>query len=118
MPTRPASPCRQPGCPALVQGGGYCSEHKKQEQHKYDEQRGSAASRGYGAIWRKIRLIKLRESPLCEDCLKENRLTPANEVHHIKALIDGGNHSLDNLMSLCKACHSTRTTKENGGFGN
>ena len=41
--------------------------------------------------------------------MKENRLTPAEEVHHILPLADGGTHDDDNLMALCESCHSKIT---------
>ena len=44
--------------------------------------------------------------PLCEMCLKEGRLTPVEEVHHIVPLSQGGTHRNDNLMSLCQSCHT------------
>jgi 5-methylcytosine-specific restriction protein A len=116
---RPKRPCSYPGCSALVSDGSRCDKHRKQEQSRYNKQRGSAASQGYGSRWRKIRTLKLQRSPLCQDCLEmePRRLTPANEVHHIVALRDGGTHDFSNLMSLCKSCHSKRTDKGNGGFG-
>ncbi|WP_331489193.1 HNH endonuclease [Enterococcus faecium] len=39
-------------------------------------------------------------------CLKEGRLTPVEEVHHIVPLSQGGTHRNDNLMSLCQSCHT------------
>lgn len=43
---------------------------------------------------------------LCEMCLKEGRLTPVQEVHHILPVSKGGTHARDNLMSLCQSCHT------------
>jgi len=45
--------------------------------------------------------------------MKEGRITPAEEVHHVLPLSHGGTHSEDNLMALCKSCHS-RITAEMG----
>jgi 5-methylcytosine-specific restriction endonuclease McrA len=41
-------------------------------------------------------------------CLKVGRVEVANEVHHIKPINEGGAAfpTLDELMSLCKSCHS------------
>ncbi|HHY6394736.1 TPA: HNH endonuclease signature motif containing protein [Enterococcus faecium] len=39
-------------------------------------------------------------------CLKEGRFTSVEIVHHIKELSDGGTHDENNLMSVCKSCHS------------
>lgn len=33
--------------------------------------------------WRKLRLQFLMEHPLCQECLKEDKITSAIEVHHI-----------------------------------
>ena len=30
----------------------------------------------------------------------------AEEVHHKKPLSEGGTHERDNLIALCKSCHS------------
>lgn len=40
-------------------------------------------------------------------------MTPSTEVHHILPLEKGGTHNEDNLMALCKPCHS-RITAEMG----
>ena len=61
--------------------------------------------------WRKLRDTYLRENPLCEECLKHGKVTPAEDVHHIKSPFRGGeinyNMLLDyhNLESVCKDCH-------------
>ena len=62
--------------------------------------------------WQKLRSAKLMADPLCEMCLKENRLTPAEDVHHIISFMDYSGTSrltfafkYDNLMSICKECH-------------
>lgn len=63
--------------------------------------------------WRALREAKLRETPLCEICEKEGRITPATQVHHIHEISLGGsvNDMLDiafdynNLQSLCERCH-------------
>jgi len=67
----------------------------------------------YGSAWRKIRNRYIKVHPLCEECLKAERLTPAQEVHHILPLGHGGTNDDSNLMSLCKPCHS-RITAESG----
>lgn len=35
------------------------------------------------------------------------------EADHIVALEDGGEHSLENLRRLCRACHRSKTAREN-----
>ena len=52
MPTKPKVPCKHPGCAALVPSGQkYCDRHKA----LHPEEVRSAAGRGYGAAWRKVR---------------------------------------------------------------
>ena len=48
MPSRPKTPCRHPGCAALVPyGTKYCEVHKPM----HPEEVRSAESRGYGRAW-------------------------------------------------------------------
>ena len=63
--------------------------------------------------WRKIRIEKLKANPLCEECRRNDKLTLANEVHHITPVESvSGETSMErlmydrkNLMSVCHACH-------------
>ena len=48
--------------------------------------------------WRKVRAIKLRQTPMCERCGE-----PALIVHHKDQ--DETNNETDNLESLCNHCH-------------
>lgn len=116
MPQRSKRPCRYPGCVELVRDGSYCEKHQKQTDAQYDQRRGSAASRGYGARWRKLRKMFLASHPLCGDPFghhaEENRLVPATEVDHIKPKQQGGTDRWENLQALCKPCHSLKTAGE------
>ncbi|MEG1925603.1 MAG: HNH endonuclease signature motif containing protein, partial [Ruthenibacterium sp.] len=51
--------------------------------------------------------------PLCEECKNQGKLTPAEEVHHINPLSNGGDSKTNNLMALCKPCHSRITLEAN-----
>ncbi len=63
--------------------------------------------------WRKVRKEKLTMNPLCERCFKDNKLTPATEVHHIQPIEEAATlnlktalaYNINNLMSLCHQCH-------------
>jgi 5-methylcytosine-specific restriction protein A len=103
MPTSPKSGCRIPGCIKLAAIKGYCPEHRKMVSAKWDMHRGKAVDRGYDFRWEKIRKMKLHNSPYCEQCLKSDRATKAELVHHI----DNNSHhnEIENLMSLCFHCH-------------
>ena len=65
--------------------------------------------------WQRCREnIMKRDAYLCVDCFKKNKLTPAEEVHHITELTaDNINNPAitlnpDNLVSLCRECHKAR----------
>ena len=85
------------------------------------EARGSAHSRGYGRKWQTARLGYLQKHPLCVHCLARGHVTAATDVDHIKP--HGGDPVLfwdaeNNWQALCHPCHSLKTAREDGGFGN
>lgn len=118
MPMKPMTPCSHPGCPELS-AGRYCDKHQKQVTKEYDLRRGSATQRGYDGLWRKARWRYLAEHPLCVECKKAGKLTPANTIDHIKP--HKGDKALfwdeSNWQSLCHRCHSVKTAKEDGRWG-
>ena len=65
VPRRSPRPCAKPGCPNLAwPPERYCKEHKREVQRQMDAERGSAAARGYGHRWRRLRAMVLAEHPL------------------------------------------------------
>lgn len=72
--------------------------------------RPSSSAQGYGRTWRRLRLMVLREQPVCADCQRE----PATEVDHLLAKRKGGTDDMANLVGLCKSCHSRKTCREDG----
>ena len=55
-----------------------------------------------GRAWAAIRLAILeRDAWRCQCCGKAGRM----EVHHVKAVSDGGSNDLANLETLCVGCH-------------
>ena len=111
MPHRPNTPCRHPGCPALVPyGKKYCDAHKPLHP---EEVRG-ASGRGYGRAWQKARKRYLELHPLCVECLKAGRYVKATDVDHI--VPHRGNMELfwdqSNWRALCHRCHSVKTGRE------
>lgn len=119
---RPQRPCATFGCRGLVAGQErYCQAcQAKPRRRSYDDQRPSAAARGYGRPWQVYRRWYLREHPLCLQCQAAGRLAPATDVDHIVA-IDGPDDPRfwepTNHQALCHECHSRKTTREDGGFG-
>lgn len=106
-------PCAHPGCRELVKQGR-CTAHTKQRYQQQDERRGSAAQRGYDSTWRRLRIAYLSRNPLCANCKQRGRIVPAAEVHHIRPIAEAPELRLntDNLMALCKPCHSTITLRD------
>jgi 5-methylcytosine-specific restriction protein A len=112
MPRRPLKPCKHPQCPNLTDGY-FCEEHKnmeyKPEQSKHKKLYNSSR-------WQDLRRYVLNKQPLCVECLKNNRITPATVVDHIKP--HKGNkdlfYDINNLQSMCKSCHDRKTAKEDG----
>lgn len=66
------------------------------------------------ARWKRLRLVKLRNNPLCEVCEKKGITKMADDVHHIQSFMSVDDpearkalaFDYDNLMSLCDECHS------------
>lgn len=61
----------------------------------------------------------MANNPLCEDCLENNIITPAVEIHHIISFMSGATHTAklkfaydyNNLISLCAKCHDKKHYK-------
>lgn len=117
MPRKPKKPCAFQGCPQLTHGR-FCETHQKKENNIYEKyQRNPETRKKYGSQWRKIREIHVRTHPFCQECMKQDKFTRVEEVHHILPLSKGGTHSPENLMSLCKSCHSMVSAKEGDRWG-
>ena len=113
--------CAYPGCCELTQER-YCQQHKKDQVRKYDKQRGSSASRGYGYKWRQASkgYLSKEKHALCVLCLKEGSVVKATEVDHIIPHRNDMKLFWDknNWQGLCKKHHSIKTAKEDGGYRN
>lgn len=117
MPYKPNTPCRYPGCPKLT-AERYCTEHQKVVTDHYNHyERDPASRKRYGRAWKRIRDRYIARHPLCEQCQRDDKITPATEVHHIQPLSRGGTHAEDNLMSLCHVCHSSITARDGDRWG-
>ncbi|QKE40296.1 MAG: HNH endonuclease [Ferrovum myxofaciens] len=119
MAQRAPTPCRYPNCRKLVVKPGYCEQHLRQVRKQWDDRRGNASARGYGSRWQRARAVFLSYHPLCAECNRQGRVTPASVVDHIQP--HRGNQEsfwdTNNWQSLCKPCHDIKTVKEDGGFG-
>ena len=75
-------------------------------------------------LWHDLRNSYIREHPLCEECLSNGIIKPAEEVHHKTPFSQGANAEerwelfldMDNLQSLCHDCHKEKH-KAIGLFG-
>ena len=121
MPSRPRRGCRVEGCRNLAEPGkAYCTQHRRQQDVDYNRYHRDQELQAFycSREWRETRKIQLERFPLCAECAKDGRVTPATIVDHIKPIRDGGARlDLDNLQSLCWACHSRKSVEEGSRFG-
>lgn len=96
-------------------------EKKKTYSDKKDTDMRKLRKQAYqNTTWRKLRDTYMKEHPICEECLKTGKITPATDVHHKKSPFRNGevNYGLllddKNLMSLCKECHGLIHAKQQG----
>lgn len=69
-------------------------------------------------VWQQCRRVALeRDNYLCQLCLADEILTPADVVHHIEHLEDAPSKALklSNLQSVCHACHNALHPEKGGG---
>ncbi|MHC4464526.1 MAG: HNH endonuclease [Planctomycetota bacterium] len=83
-------------------------------RRRLPDTRASAARRGYGHRWRKLRARKLKKDPLCEMHLEAGRVVAATMVDHIVPHEGREELMLDeeNLQSMCTSCHNFKTGRE------
>ncbi len=100
-------------------GAGFCDVHRKAEQKRIDQRRGSSTDRGYDSKWRKAREHFLKEHPLCVQCEVAGRVVASSVVDHI--IPHKGDMKLfwnrNNWQALCKPCHDSKTAREDGRWG-
>ena len=121
-------PCNQVQCPNLVQitndnrtAPCYCDEHLSEY---YSNNRNRYVRHRYGKNWSKIRSHKLYTNPFCE-CKDEEcgvcfgthlklASIAATDVDHVVRFSrwQNANSANKHLQSLCKFCHSSKTSKE------
>ena len=109
MPKKAKRQCKVFGCKNYAKDNeAYCEEHLKNENRKYNKYlRGYDAHERYDSRWIKVRNIYIKQHPLCEECLKENKYTKATLVHHkIPVAVDENKkYDIENLKSLCEHHH-------------
>ena len=121
-----------PGCRKPVPlGAKYCEAHKAAGEARdtkfaadrdrpRTERAGASSARGYGYKWQRLRARILVAHPLCVECEKRGLIKLATDVDHTRP--HKGNPFLlwdkENLQPLCHECHSRKTARKDGGFGN
>lgn len=70
--------------------------------------------------WRKLRLAKLSESPVCVICERRGLTVEADVVDHVQPIRQGGDPfpAMDGLMSLCARCHNEKSSGFDRQHGN
>lgn len=67
--------------------------------------------------WSRTRAACLRrDGYLCRDCARYGKRTPATTAHHMqeRTVCPDKAYALDNLISLCDACHNARHPDKGG----
>ncbi len=68
--------------------------HRGRQMAKPVDNRPSASLRGYGGTWQRLRKMILARQPVC---MAPGCNRPAQDVHHIVSLREGGINEFDNL---------------------
>lgn len=86
----------------------WLTEHKPHEGRKHPN------TKFYQSTpWRRLRAVKLEQQPMCEECERNGVITPAQIVDHIVPINRGGaSLDIENLQSLCNACHNRKSAKD------
>lgn len=121
MPRAAPTACRHPGCAALIGRPGYCAAHVQDRYQSDNAQRARKRRQARGlststSRWKALRRLVLTEQPLCVMCEQAGRVRLAIAVDHIDG--NSGNNDRSNLQALCVPCHSRKTARFDGGFGN
>jgi len=103
-----------------------CARKAEQARQQYYRQydaytRDKKAAAFYNSPeWERVRYLALtRDFGLCQDCLDEKKITPADVVDHVKPLklFWHLRLSLDNLRSLCSKHHAIKTAEDRRKYG-
>lgn len=86
---------------------------RKKDAQDLDRQRRERMKIYNSQRWRELRAWKMICNPLCEECEKEGKIVPVDDVHHIVSFTSTNNeverkriaYDFNNLMSLCDECH-------------
>jgi 5-methylcytosine-specific restriction enzyme A len=104
MPYKPAKPCPEPGCGALV-NQGRCPKHQRAPQFRQTPR--AERDDYYGTSqWKRLREEALRlYGRQCAKCPSSTGL----HVDHVVPRSEGGADELSNLTVLCHSHHSSKS---------
>jgi 5-methylcytosine-specific restriction protein A len=113
MPRAAPTPCRYPGCGAVLTNPGYCVTHRSATHRDYGRaRRAFDAEVGFyqSSRWRAARAAFLRINPLCVACYSLGSLVAARVVDHVLPIKRGGERfDASNLQALCVSCHNRKS---------
>jgi len=114
-PTAPSGPCSYPGCTILVPKGR-CPQHT--QDHDRSRRPAWVTTFYSSTAWKKLRALKRQLNPFCEDCQARGIGTPVHDVDHVIPLTTRPDLGLvlENLRSLCRACHAAKTRRGGGSI--
>lgn len=93
-------------------GEQYAKKKRQKSNEVYNRSRPERDKQYYSRQWKRVSRLYRQQHPLCEECEREGRVTPAELVDHIVAVSDGGSMwEWENLQSLCWACHNRKHGK-------
>lgn len=108
MPKSAPKPCSYPGCGVLVHdGSSRCAKHPKAVWAKP-----TPTKRITGRRLQALRAALFARAPLCAECERQGRVTPATERDHIVPLAEGGADDDSNVQGLCHECHEAKRKEE------
>lgn len=109
--------CRRPGCGELLDTPGYCRRHTpepRKERPAFVNAQRPNAHLYHSPAWKRLRRMKLKETPFCVRCGISRNDGAQLEVHHLRP--PRGDETLffdpDNLVVVCSSCHKVITGYE------
>jgi 5-methylcytosine-specific restriction protein A len=112
MPKRALRPCKQPGCPALVESG-YCEGHKGKEiDHKQSLRSLKSENESFYHTnkWKRTSEAFRAANPFCAPCKRSGIIERVHTAHHVpelSILLKEGKDPYDwqYLEAVCFNCH-------------
>ena len=94
-------------------GETYQKSAKRKATREYNVARPKAQNFYHTKRWKHLRDYFLSTSPICVECAKRGIVTAGQLVDHIIPITDGGAAmDINNLQTLCAACHNRKHAGE------